>query len=159
MAIPATSKSKPKTATVKKAPVGAAETGAPVKPDSAAVKTPVAGVETRKAGVVDEAELKKKELVDMVVARTGVKKKYAKPAVEAMIDVLGEAIAEGRKLNLQPLGKIMHQRSKDTANARITIAKIRQSKSAGPALDVADRADVKTSVSPKETVADVTKGR
>lgn len=97
------------------------------------------------------AELKKRELIEEVVKRSGVRKKFAKPVIEAMIDVLGEAIAEGREVNLQPFGKIKQQRTKDTANARITVARIRQSKSAGPALDPEDRADDDNS---KETVAE-----
>ena len=54
-------------------------------------------------------------------------------------------------MRLQPFGKIKHQRTKDTSNARITVAKIRQSKTAGPALDPADRADDDKS---NETVAE-----
>lgn len=96
-------------------------------------------------------ELKKKELIDLVTERSDVRKKYAKPVVEAMIDILGEAIAEGRELNLQPFGKIKHQRTKDTPNARITVAKIRQSKSASPALD---HGDDTTKDNAKESVAD-----
>ncbi|MCA9300045.1 MAG: hypothetical protein KDA28_13325, partial [Phycisphaerales bacterium] len=38
-----------------------------------------------------QKELKKKELIEAVVERSGVRKKYAKPAVEAMIDILGES--------------------------------------------------------------------
>ncbi|MGM0742020.1 MAG: HU family DNA-binding protein [Pseudomonadota bacterium] len=83
------------------------------------------------------ADLKKRELIDKVVERSGVRKRFAKPAVEAMIDILGEAISEGRGLNLQPLGKLKHQRRKETGNATITVAKIRQSKSASPVLDKA----------------------
>lgn len=90
--------------------------------------------------------MKKRELIEAVVARTGIRKKFAKPAVEAMIDILGEAIGDGREVNLQPLGKITSKRSKDTPNARVTVARIRQSKSAAPALDPADRADEDKSI-------------
>ena len=96
-------------------------------------------------------ELKKRELMDEVIKRSGVRKKFAKPVIEAMIDVLGEAILEGREVNLQPFGKIKQQRTKDAGNARITIARIRQSKNAGPALDPEDRADDDNS---NETVAE-----
>jgi DNA-binding protein HU-alpha len=77
--------------------------------------------------------LKKKELLDAVVERSGVRMKFAKPTVEAMMAVLGEAIAEGRDLNLPPMGKIKQQRTKDAANVRVTVAKIRQSKRDGDA--------------------------
>lgn len=72
-------------------------------------------------------EMKKKELVDLVVTRSGIKKKDAKPVVEAMLAVLGESIAEGRELNLQPFGKMRINRTIDKPNGRITICKLRQS--------------------------------
>ncbi|MRU13898.1 DNA-binding protein [Roseovarius sp. A21] len=80
--------------------------------------------------------MKKKELIEAVVERSGVRKKFAKPAIEAMMEVLGEAIAEGRDLNLPPMGKIKQQRTKEAANVRVTVAKIRQSKEAGAAKDL-----------------------
>jgi len=70
--------------------------------------------------------LKKQELITQVVERSGIAKKYAKPAAEAMLAVLGEAIAQGRDLNLQPMGKIKRKRVKDSAQARVTVANIRQ---------------------------------
>lgn len=88
-------------------------------------------------------EIKKKDLIDLVVERSGLKKKDAKPAVEAVIDILGELMAEGRDLNLPPLGKVKHQRTRDTANARIIMLKVRQGKSVSSAHDKA-----------KESVAD-----
>lgn len=71
-------------------------------------------------------ELKKKELIDLVVARSGVKKKDAKPAIEALLAILGESIAEGRELNLQPLGKLRINRSEDKGNGRVIVCKLRQ---------------------------------
>lgn len=70
--------------------------------------------------------LKKQELIAQVVARSDVTKKHAKPVIEAMLAVLGEAIAEGREMNLQPMGKFKRKRVTDTAKARVTIASIRQ---------------------------------
>ena len=118
-------------------------------PGSASAVKPVVASESAEDG--GGAELKKRELMDEVIKRSGVRKKFAKPVIEAMIDVLGEAILEGREVNLQPFGKIKQQRSKDAGNARITIARIRQSKNAGPALDPEDRADDDNS---NETVAE-----
>ncbi len=74
--------------------------------------------------------LKKQELIAQVVARSDVAKKYAKPVIEAMLAVLGDALSEGRDLNLQPMGKIKRKRVKDTEKARIIVANIRQSKAA-----------------------------
>lgn len=72
-------------------------------------------------------EMKKKELVDLVVARSGIKKKDAKPVVEAMLAVLGESIADGRELNLQPFGKLRINRTVEKHNGRVTVCKLRQS--------------------------------
>ncbi|OUS34238.1 DNA-binding protein [Rhodobacterales bacterium 56_14_T64] len=71
--------------------------------------------------------MRKKELIDLVVERSGIKKKDAKPVVEAMLAVLGEAIGGGRELNLQPLGKLRINRSVERSNGRIIICKLRQS--------------------------------
>lgn len=72
--------------------------------------------------------LRKKELISTIVERSGVRKKFTKPVVEAMLTVLGDAISEGRDMNLQPMGRIKQQRAKDIANARVVVAKIRQNK-------------------------------
>lgn len=77
--------------------------------------------------VVADPALKKKELIDTVVERSGIKKKDAKPVVEAMLAVLGQAIAEGRELNLQPFGKLKINRSKEVQGGSVIVAKIRQS--------------------------------
>ncbi|MEO0939702.1 MAG: HU family DNA-binding protein [Pseudomonadota bacterium] len=78
--------------------------------------------------VVSGPALRKKELIDAVVARSGIKKKDAKPVVEAMLDVLGEALGEGRELNLQPMGNIKVKRAKELSNAKVMVTRVRQSK-------------------------------
>ncbi|WP_313851320.1 HU family DNA-binding protein [Parasedimentitalea psychrophila] len=75
--------------------------------------------------------MRKKELIDLVVERSGIKKKDAKPVVEAMLAVLGEAIGSGRELNLQPLGKLRINRSVERSNGRIIVCKLRQSTAMG----------------------------
>ncbi|WP_299736811.1 HU family DNA-binding protein [uncultured Roseobacter sp.] len=70
--------------------------------------------------------MRKKELVDKVVARAGIKKKDAKLVVEAMLAELGEALAEGRPLVLPPFGRVRINREKKLANGRVIIAKVRQ---------------------------------
>ncbi len=91
-------------------------------------------------------ELKKTELIDLVVSRSDIKKKYAKPVVEAILEVLGETLARGREMNLQPFGKVKYNRTKETTSARVIVAKIRQSKpaktrSSAPKSTVADAAE------------------
>lgn len=70
--------------------------------------------------------LTKKELVDEAVLRSGIKKKDAKPVVEALLAVLGEAVAEGRDLNLRPFGKLRINRSETRSNGTIHICRLRQ---------------------------------
>ncbi|SEK29439.1 DNA-binding protein [Roseovarius nanhaiticus] len=84
------------------------------------------GKDAALAAVDGGAPLKKQELIAQVVERSDIAKKHAKPVIEAMLEVLGEAIAEGRELNLQPMGKIKRKRLKETAKARVVVANIRQ---------------------------------
>ena len=122
----------------------------------AAAKT----LDTRPKGAQDRAdtglpqdalELKKQELIALVVERSDVAKKHAKPVIEAMLAVLGEALAEGRELNLQPLGKVKHNRIKDTPRARVIVTKIRQPKLGSTPGKGGDAGDAS---GPKEPVAD-----
>ncbi len=78
------------------------------------------------AKAAEVAVLRKKELIERVVARSGVKKKDAKPTIEAMLAVLGEALAAGEELNLQPLGKVMVKKTKELPNAKMMVCRIRQ---------------------------------
>lgn len=121
---PTTKSATPKAPATKKAPVVAAKSELPkvVKPAAADVVVPPN----------DGPELKKRELIDLVVDRAGIKKKDAKPAVEAALAILGEAIASGRELNLQPLGKLRINRVEDKENGRVIVCKLRQSNSTGP---------------------------
>lgn len=87
-------------------------------------------------------QMKKKELIDLVVTRSGIRKKSAKPVVEAMLEVLGEAVAEGREFNLQPLGRLRINRSVVRPNGRVTVCKLRQRSSAADATEtLAEAAD------------------
>jgi len=93
--------------------------------------------------VVSGPVMRKKELIDLVVERSGLKKKDAKPIVEATLAILGEALAEARELNLQPLGKVKVRREKVMPNGRVLVTKIRQSMgSEGSSSDSDDAADM-----------------
>ena len=78
------------------------------------------------APAVQGPEMKKRELVDVVVKRSGVKKKDAKQVVDTMLAVLGEALAGSRELNLQPLGRLKVTRVKQTNGGQVMICKLRQ---------------------------------
>jgi len=112
-----TAKSTAKTAP-KTAPVAATPT-APATP------TPVV---TAPTPVVSGPTMRKRELVDAVVKKSGVKKKDAKPVVEAMLHVLGTALQDGRELNLQPFGKVKINRERKLPEGKVIIARIRQAR-------------------------------
>lgn len=71
--------------------------------------------------------LRKKELIDRIVARTGAKKSAAKPVVEAVLAELGETLAAGRSLVLPPLGRLKVTREKAQPNGRVMVVRMRQS--------------------------------
>lgn len=119
--------------TTKKSPATARTTKArsPAKPASPAPKRPATPkVVSKSKPAVSQPDLRKRDLIDLVVARSGIKKKDAKPVVEAMLAVLGETIASGQELNLQPLGKLRINRVEEKSNARVIVCKLRQSASA-----------------------------
>ena len=76
--------------------------------------------------VVSAPDMRKVELIEAAVERAGVRKKFAKPAIEAALAILGEALDEGRDLNMRPLGKVKIQRSKKVANGTVIQARIRR---------------------------------
>ena len=112
------------------APKTAPRKAAKPKTDTAvapASDTPEPVVVTTTQPVIGEPDLTKKEFLELVVARSEIKKKDAKPVVEAALAILGEALAGGRGLNLQPLGKPKINRAEDKSNGRIIVCKLRQS--------------------------------
>lgn len=71
--------------------------------------------------------LRKKELIDRVVALSGMKKKDVKPVVEAMLAVLGDALSCEEQMMLQPMGKVMIKRRKEVQNGEVLELRIRRS--------------------------------
>lgn len=74
---------------------------------------------------VSGPDLKKQELLSKVVAKSGIAKRDAKPVVEAMLDLIGEALNEGRDVNLNPMGKIIVKKSKPVSGGTVLTARIR----------------------------------
>lgn len=91
---------------------------------------PVAKPAPDEKSAMRAAAVRKKELVDRVVARSGLKKRDVKPAVEAVLAELGEALSRGEALNLQPFGKVIVNRKKELANGEVLITRIRRAASA-----------------------------
>jgi len=76
--------------------------------------------------VVVGAKLRKNELIEAVTERSGVKRRDAKVALEAVLEILGEAIAEGRQIDLPGLGKLKVTRTKKLSNGDMFTTRIRQ---------------------------------
>tara|TARA_R110002096_G_scaffold433101_1_gene651214 strand:+ start:12021 stop:12509 length:489 start_codon:yes stop_codon:yes gene_type:complete len=87
--------------------------------------------------------MKKPDLIDRVVERSGEKKRYVKPILEAALAVLGEALSKGEELNLQPLGRVKVNRHRVDEDAEMLILKLRRNTKVTDASDEA-----------KETLAD-----
>ncbi|WP_126977338.1 HU family DNA-binding protein [Frigidibacter oleivorans] len=78
--------------------------------------------------------LRKKDLIDRVVAASGAKKKVAKDVVEATLQVLGDALAAGDQLVLPPFGHAHRTKTKDTAAGGATLTvKLRRGGAKKPA--------------------------
>lgn len=117
-------KAAPRTARTAKPKAAAPRVTAPAAP--AAETAPIPKVVKVSEPAAVQPDLKKKELLEEVVLRSGVKKKDAKPVVEAMLDFLGQTLAEGRDLNLPPMGKLRINRTQEHASHRVVVCKLRQ---------------------------------
>lgn len=94
---------------------------------TASTKKKVATKEIASATEAPESlDLRKPALIEAVVRRSGVKKKDAKPVIEAMLAELGETLAAGRNLSLEPFGKAKVVREKEIQNGRMLVLRLRQ---------------------------------
>ncbi|THH39215.1 DNA-binding protein [Aliishimia ponticola] len=75
--------------------------------------------------------MRKKDLIDAVVERSGHKRRDVKAVIENTLAVLGEALAEDREMNLPPFAKLKVQRVKQQQSARVIVAKLRQQTKSG----------------------------
>lgn len=88
--------------------------------------------------------IKKPEFLDRAVERTDVKKREAKPAIEAALAVPAVSLINGKELNLPPMGKLRVVKSKDVGEgAKVLTLKLRTMKDgagqgADPSPDEAD---------------------
>ena len=76
--------------------------------------------------------LRRKELVDRVAARTGLKKGEARTAAEAVLRILGDALAEGRGATLPPLGKLRVQKQRSASGRTVTVLKLHRAAASEP---------------------------
>ena len=121
-------KATPRTAAASSSPADARTAKATPKaaPASAAAITPEPMVVSEVKPVVASTTLRKKALIEAVTERSGVKRRDAKAALESALELLGEAIAAGKQINLPGFGKLKVNRTKQLANGQVFIARIRQ---------------------------------
>lgn len=108
----------------------------PADLDAGPVEVPVQGVTLGTDGVTVGPEtggepglkLVKKDLVERVVARSGVKPRYVRQVTEALLAELGGMLEEAETLQLQPLGNVKVQRRRDVDDGEIIICKLRRKK-------------------------------
>lgn len=85
--------------------------------------------------IAENVMLKKPALLDAIVERTNLKKCDVKPAVEAALAVIGDALREGTVVNLPPLGKLRVVKSKSLdGGAAVVTLKLRTPKNAAVAV-------------------------
>ena len=78
--------------------------------------------------------MKKPDLLDAVVAKTNLKKRDVKPALEAAFAIMADALRDGQALNLPPLGKMRVIKSKEMeGGASVVTVKLRTPKNASVA--------------------------
>lgn len=104
----------------------AAKTSSRAKRTSESLKAALPAADAPATDAEPAAPLRKPDFIDRVVERSGGKKKDVKPAVEAALAVLGEALAQQEELNLPPLGKLKVTRHKQAPNADVLICRLRR---------------------------------
>ncbi|WP_380058578.1 HU family DNA-binding protein [Falsihalocynthiibacter sp. SS001] len=97
-------------------------------PKVVAAPTPIHASVAAEALAIKDPEVKRKDLVERVMAKNGMKRKDVKPIVDAVLEVLGEAIADEETLNLQPMGKFVIKNVKELDTATVTTCRIRRPK-------------------------------
>ena len=108
-----------------KAVVPTAKTAAKSEPAKAPRPTIVAAATPVEAS----EQIKKPEFLDRALARTDVKRRDAKPAIEAAMAELAAILLEGKDVNFPPLGKIKVVKSKDVGEgAQVLTLKMRSMK-------------------------------
>ncbi len=111
------------------------------EPVIAAVSAP-APAPVESAPAAEMRTLRKKELVERIVDATDVKKRDVKPVVEAMLRILGDALAAGEELALPPFGKAKVNRQKDLPSGEMLVIRLRrQGQSEGEDSKAADDTD------------------
>jgi|Deesub1362A_J573_1020465.scaffolds.fasta_scaffold50311_1 hypothetical protein len=113
-------------ATRRKAPRGGTEKAAEV-----AIEPTEDAAAPAEEGAVQPAQkpaVTKRDLVARVAELAGVKRRVARPVVEAVLAELGNALSRGEELNLRPLGRASVNRVREGTKAEVLIVKLRRAR-------------------------------
>ena len=99
---------------------------------TASAETPEAPAEAPAGGGAPApAPLEKGALIDEVVRASGVRKRDAKPVIEATLAAIGRALDEGRQVKLSPLGQMRVVKSNAGGSSVTHTMKLRRKPAAG----------------------------
>ena len=105
----------------------------PSAPSTAKTSAPRPKVVAGPVPVSSSEMVRKQDFIDAAVARTDVKKRDAKPAIEAALAELVDTLAAGKDVHLPPLGKIKVVKTKDLGNgSQVLTLKLRTMKATDP---------------------------
>ncbi|NCO86266.1 MAG: DNA-binding protein [Rhodobacterales bacterium] len=94
---------------------GASEAAADDAPESAVAPEPAP---------VGRVQIRKKDFVDRVADRSGVRKADTRTAIEAALALMAEMLVAGEELNLPPLGKLKVTRVKDNPRGKVLMVRL-----------------------------------
>lgn len=80
-------------------------------------------------------QVKKKDLVDSIVTRSGIKKPDVRATLDATLAIIAERLMAGDELVLPPLGRVRLLKERQTPKARIATLRLQQSSDADTATD------------------------
>lgn len=105
-------------------PVAAKASASSLTPAAPKAIKPAAKKE-KQAQFTAVGELGKKELLEKIVAESGLKKGDARIALNAMLKVLHGALSEGKDISAAPLGKLRIARKKQTPNGELAVLRVK----------------------------------
>ena len=102
---------------------------ASARPKAAGTAAPTPRVVGAATPVVAGRQVKKPDFLDRAMTRTEVKRRDAKPAIEAALAELAEILLAGDEVNLPPLGKIKVVKARELGDgAQVLTLKLRTMK-------------------------------
>lgn len=95
----------------------------------AKAKAPKPKIVSAATPIVDAGQVKKPEFLDRALARCDIKRRDAKPAIEAALAEIAEILLAGDEVNIPPLGKIKVVKARDVGEgAKVLTLKMRSMK-------------------------------